>query len=553
MGEVTSQGQNMDLLFEVPDLTPGVGDEEMKDQGTRNGGATSPSSATPSSKMNCIDSIPIATSIPFSDVRTELLQKGNQLSQMWADLLGTLMKYQAGLVSMEVKLAANGAGSLKPVQIDQEDCSCGGNGNCANTEKIRRIHDEMSVKDRLLLKCQRDLLATEARLTDTQKDLAETKEVLKQSKVELRSKNERLSKLEVDVQKLHEKVRFLQSEANTKDILLSKLQSEMVRDNGELTMEINKIKMSHENDKQHLKIEISGLKRNLDMERRAHDETKRMFRESERVRSIDAKNNNDEDKLPEDHDETDAMEMEPEVAGLRSRSSSDDSTEAQDLSTHGRESSSETVQHSASKDCKDGDFKVMPEFFLPMSTSLPLQGFETPPGCPTLPLMSHSAGSTSQALLEHRLNTSLPGTSGLDCIEGKVKLESCRGGPKVPLSLTPLTGIYRTGLGNSRFRCKSGIYRCTDCGNTYNHSSSLSRHRLVHRQQHLSCSWCNESFNKYIHLMQHRKVCAQRNNQNTNEYVMKLLDAPRLDDPDHDHDDEDDDNHPDMSPDDGRS
>jgi hypothetical protein len=279
----------MDLLFEVPDLTPGGGDEEMKDQETRNGGAASPRSTTPSSKINCIDSIPSATSIPFNDVRTELLQKGSQLSQMWTDLVGTLMKYQAGLVSMEVKLAASGTGNFKPVRGDQEDCSCGGNGNCANTETIRRIQDEMSVKDRLLLKCQRDLLATEERLTETQRDLAETKEVLKQSKSELRSKNERLSKLEVDVQKLHEKVRFLQSEANTKDILLSKLQSEMVRDNGELTMEINKIKMSHENDKQHLKIEISGLKRNLEMERRAHDETMRMYREATRRRSIDAK------------------------------------------------------------------------------------------------------------------------------------------------------------------------------------------------------------------------------------------------------------------------
>jgi hypothetical protein len=50
--------------------------------------------------------------------------------------------------------------------------------------------------------------------------------------------------------------------------------------------------------------------------------------------------------------------------------------------------------------------------------------------------------------------------------------------------------------------------------------------------------------------MQHRKVCQSRNNQNTNEYVMKLLDAPRLDDPDHDHeeDGEEGDEPPDMSP-----
>ena len=141
----------------------------------------------------------------------------------------------------------------------------------------------------------------------------------------------------------------------------------------------------------------------------------------------------------------------------------------------------------------------------------------------------HKDNFILQALHEHRLNTTAPGTSGLDVVEGKMKqLTASHGGPKVPLSLTPLTGIYRQGLGNSRFRLKSGVYRCSDCGNTYNHSSSLSRHRLVHRQQHLSCSWCSESFNKYIHLLQHRKVCQSRGNQNTNEYAMKLLDRQNL-------------------------
>ncbi|XP_064628570.1 zinc finger and BTB domain-containing protein 20-like isoform X8 [Lineus longissimus] len=198
------------------------------------------------------------TEHPFQNMQTELQSKGAVLTKAWSDLFSFITRYQAELVVKENSVEIAGKEiNMRKRQLDEMKPVVD-----AGNEEITKLQEEIKANQRLLNRTQSELTVKEQMLQSVRSDLNCNMDMLDKSRSELLGKQTEVVRYRADLERLKSELTIKQEQISIKDHLLKKLQNQLMKENAEL------------------KEQLELKERTLEMERRAHEFTKRSLRQS---------------------------------------------------------------------------------------------------------------------------------------------------------------------------------------------------------------------------------------------------------------------------------
>jgi chromosome segregation ATPase len=190
------------------------------------------------------------TSGELKVTQSDLHEKGCQLTKVWSDLFSLLSKYQADLMVKENEIEV----LEQQLETKQQMLKSSTNND---TREVTNLQGEIQAKDLALAKYRADLLNSEEAMQRLQMEMRSNSELLTQCRAEVLENQEKLIKTRSDVDKLRFELTSKDEQLRVKDALLEKVQAQMLREVSELSVDVN------------------SLRHKLNLEKTAHDETKK--------------------------------------------------------------------------------------------------------------------------------------------------------------------------------------------------------------------------------------------------------------------------------------
>ncbi|XP_064627505.1 uncharacterized protein LOC135487573 [Lineus longissimus] len=182
--------------------------------------------------------------------QSSLHEKGCQLTKVWSDLFSLLSKYQADLMVKENEI------EVLEQQLESKQSMLKSTSD-NDTREVTNLQGELQAKDLELAKYRADLLNSEEAMNRLQTEMRNNSELLTQCRTEVLENQEKLIKTRNEVDRLRFELTSKDEELRVKDTLLEKLQAQMLKEVSDLTADVN------------------TLKHKLNLEKNAHDETKK--------------------------------------------------------------------------------------------------------------------------------------------------------------------------------------------------------------------------------------------------------------------------------------
>jgi chromosome segregation ATPase len=188
------------------------------------------------------------------NMQTKLHNKGMMLTRAWTELFSFITMYQAELIVKEnaMNIAEKEIG-IRKKQLEDIKSS----GNIENVE-IKILRDEISSKEKQLKETQAELMVKEHVLHRAESEFSSNAELLKQSKYDLFRRQDELVQCKIDLEHLKSELTIKEDQIQIKDNLLKKLQNQLMKENFD-------------------------LKEQLDVEKKAHRDTRNVLRESRQL------------------------------------------------------------------------------------------------------------------------------------------------------------------------------------------------------------------------------------------------------------------------------
>ncbi|XP_064628563.1 sal-like protein 1 isoform X3 [Lineus longissimus] len=466
------------------------------------------------------------TEHPFQNMQTELQSKGAVLTKAWSDLFSFITRYQAELVVKENSVEIAGKEiNMRKRQLDEMKPVVD-----AGNEEITKLQEEIKANQRLLNRTQSELTVKEQMLQSVRSDLNCNMDMLDKSRSELLGKQTEVVRYRADLERLKSELTIKQEQISIKDHLLKKLQNQLMKENAEL------------------KEQLELKERTLEMERRAHEFTKRSLRQSKSKSSNVAAQ-----PVIEIPDSPPTLDLSVEQAdfGLSNIISM---AESQSKSAQPMEQDVGSSQFRLSHPNQDNAISrisaMTTDTFSDLSHRMLSQGNTSMSATPTKEQwssVSPSITSPMQSLSHDNFNpvssasdTFFPlsvsqddedNKSGIDTSAGAMMMDSQRDsgmmpgtpssgasdsnqGPPVPISgPIPSTGMSPGGDGKFPpriFGIQSGIEKdlsfnaCNFCGKVFKCPSLVRVHMRSHTDERpFPCSLCKLAFRRKHHLKEH--------------------------------------------------
>ncbi|XP_064628575.1 zinc finger protein 853-like isoform X12 [Lineus longissimus] len=465
------------------------------------------------------------TEHPFQNMQTELQSKGAVLTKAWSDLFSFITRYQAELVVKENSVEIAGKEiNMRKRQLDEMKPVVD-----AGNEEITKLQEEIKANQRLLNRTQSELTVKEQMLQSVRSDLNCNMDMLDKSRSELLGKQTEVVRYRADLERLKSELTIKQEQISIKDHLLKKLQNQLMKENAEL------------------KEQLELKERTLEMERRAHEFTKRSLRQSKSKSSNVAAQ-----PVIEIPDSPPTLDLSVEQAdfGLSNIISM---AESQSKSAQPMEQDVGSSQFRLSHPNQDNAISrisaMTTDTFSDLSHRMLSQGNTSMSATPTKEQwssVSPSITSPMQSLSHDNFNpvssasdTFFPlsvsqddedNKSGIDTSAGAMMMDSQRDsgmmpgtpssgasdsnqGPPVPISgPIPSTGMSPGGDGkcsnrNRKVTHGTNIFKCEICGTVSPHRVAFQIHARTHTgEKPHQCGFCDKSFNSKGNLKLHLRV-----------------------------------------------
>ncbi|XP_064628134.1 sal-like protein 1 isoform X2 [Lineus longissimus] len=198
--------------------------------------------------------------LQLDDMQQELHSKGNVLTRAWSELFSYLTKYQAELMvkehaveiaEKEVDIRKRQLEEMRPVEE-------------MGSEEVTQLRNEIQAKERLLNRAQLELSASEQTVKQISSDLSNHVQMVENSRSELSETQKELVRFRNDCERLKSELALTNEQVQVKDKLLNKLQNQLMKENAEL------------------KEQLDFSLRALELEKRAHEVTKKSLREKDK-------------------------------------------------------------------------------------------------------------------------------------------------------------------------------------------------------------------------------------------------------------------------------
>jgi chromosome segregation ATPase len=204
------------------------------------------------------------TSLKLNDMQQELHSKGTVLTTAWSELFSFLTKYQAELMVKENAVEV----AEKEVHIRRRQLEEMRPVGEMDDEEISKLRNEIQEKEKLLNRAHLELSASEQTVKRISSDLANHVQMIEKSRSELRNTQMELVHYRNDVESLKSELTVTKEQMQIKDKLLNKLQNQLMKENAEL------------------KEQMDFSLRALELEKKAHELTKKALRETEKSSQV---------------------------------------------------------------------------------------------------------------------------------------------------------------------------------------------------------------------------------------------------------------------------
>ncbi|XP_064629164.1 zinc finger protein 845-like isoform X2 [Lineus longissimus] len=185
---------------------------------------------------------------PLHDMKMELHSKGAVLTNAWSDLSSFLTKYQAELTRKEFAVEIAGKEvDIRKKQLEEMKLVLE-----FGNDEVSNLQNEVQTKESQINHLQSELLIKEQLVQKMQLDLDCNQDLVAQSRNDFHAEYSELVQCRGNLEKLQSELSVKQEQIEIKDILLKKMQGQLMSENADLKEQLEKERSAHELTKKRL-------------------------------------------------------------------------------------------------------------------------------------------------------------------------------------------------------------------------------------------------------------------------------------------------------------